>query len=154
VSTSELFHVGIVVPDIEAALQHFSDLLGIVWGPVVVVDAHDVRDRDGNDLSVPTTLCYSTSPPYLELIQETPGTVWMCNEHSNLHHIGFWSDALAADSDHLVTALCPLEVCGREGGRAPVSFTYHRDPLGVRIELIDAAMRHAMEQYNFEAPSG
>jgi len=154
VSTSELFHVGIVVPDVHAALDHFSDLLGIVWGPVVAVDAHDVRDRDGSDLSLPTTLCYSTSPPYLELIQETPGTVWVCNEHSNLHHIGFWSDALTADSDHLVTSRCPLELCGREGGQVPVSFTYNRDPLGVRIELVDAAMRPAMEQYNFVAPSG
>ena len=152
-STSELFHVGIVVPDLEAALAHFTDLLGIGWGPVVAIDAHDVRDADGNDLSLPTTLCYSTSPPYLELIQETPGTVWVCNEHSNLHHIGFWTDALDADSDHLVAARCPLELCGREGGRVPVSFTYNRDPLGVRIELIDAAMRPTMEQYNFSAPT-
>jgi catechol 2,3-dioxygenase-like lactoylglutathione lyase family enzyme len=154
VSLSELFHVGIVVPDMDAALEHFSDLLGVVWGPVVAVDAHDVRDADGNDLSLPTTLCYSTSPPYLEIIQELPGTPWVCNEHSNLHHIGFWTDALPTDSDHLLSAQCPLELSGREGGRVPVSFTYNRDPLGVRIELVDAAMRPAMEQYNFVAPSG
>ena len=153
-STSQLFHVGIVVPDVEAALEHFSDLLGIVWGPVVAIDAHEVRDRDGNDLSLPTTLCYSTSPPYLELIQETPRTVWVCNEHSNLHHIGFWTDALETDSNHLVAARCPLELCGRDAGQVPVSFTYNRDPLVVRIKLVDSALRPAMEQFNFVATNG
>ena len=103
---------------------------------------------------MPTTLCYSTAPPYLEIIEETPGTVWVCNEHSNLHHIGFWTDALEADSGTLVAARCPLELCGRDGGQVPVSFTYNRDPLGVRIELVDAALRPAMEQFNFAAPSG
>jgi catechol 2,3-dioxygenase-like lactoylglutathione lyase family enzyme len=153
VGLSELYHVGIVVPDMEAALKHFSDLLGIVWGPVIEVDAHDVRDADGNDLSLPTTLCYSTSAPHLELITEVPGTPWVCNEYSNLHHIGFWTDALEADSEHLVTAHCPLELCGREPGRVPAMFTYNRDPLGVRVELVDAALRPGMEQFSFVAPS-
>jgi hypothetical protein len=35
-----------------------------------------------------------------------------------------------------------------------VSFTYNRDPLGVRIEFVDAALRPAMEQFNFVATNG
>jgi hypothetical protein len=34
---------------------------------------------------------------------------------------------------------------GRPGASAPASFAYHRDDdLGIRIELVDAAMREAM----------
>jgi hypothetical protein len=78
------------------------------------------------------------------LIQEVPGSIWSCNEHSNLHHIGFWSDDLVADADRLSTVGCPLQLCGRSAAEAPVTFSYHRNELGIRIELVDATMREAM----------
>jgi catechol 2,3-dioxygenase-like lactoylglutathione lyase family enzyme len=150
-SRSELYHVGIVVPDLESARERFSALLGLGWGPVVE-GLVEVRDAGGNDLVVPNRICYSTEPPYLELIEETPGTIWVCNEYSNLHHIGFFSDSLVADSVDLASVRCPLELQGRDGTHAPVNWTYHRDPLGVRIEQVDVAIRPMMEQYLFRAP--
>ena len=148
-----LYHVGIVVSDIDVAKEHLGELLGITWGPVLHVDAYDVRDGDGNDLVLPNTLCYSTEPPHVELVQEVPGTVWECNEHSNLHHIGVWSDALPSDSAAYSNELrCPLQLCGHDGDTAPVQFAYHRDPLGVRIELVDVAMKPMMEEFMFKAP--
>ena len=89
-------------------------------------------------------MCYSVDDPHMELIQEVPGSIWVCNEHSNLHHIGFWSDDLAADGSALTGVGCPLQLCGRSGTDAPVSFAYHRNELGVRIEIVDAAIREAM----------
>ena len=73
-------------------------------------------------------VCYSKHPPYLELMQELPGSSLVCNEFSNIHHIGFWSDALAADSLSLVAAQCPLEMAGRNGDTAPVGYANHVDP--------------------------
>jgi hypothetical protein len=149
-----LYHVGIVVPGVESAQAHLADLLGVTWGPVVEVDAFDVRDGEGNDLVVPNKLCYSTEPPYLELVQEVPGSVWECNEHSNLHHVGVWTDALPDDSARFGELRCPLQLCGRDPERSPVQFAYHRDPLGVRIELVDVAMKPMMEEFMFSAPAG
>ncbi len=147
-----LYHVGIVVPDIEVAQAHLADLLGITWGPVLHIDTYDVRDGEGNDLVFPNTLCYSTEPPHLELVQEVPGSVWECNEHSNIQHIGVWTDALPADSATYSELRCPLQLCGHDGDTAPIQFAYHRDPLGVRIELVDAAMKPMMEEFMFKAP--
>jgi hypothetical protein len=147
-----LYHVGIVVPDVEVAKVHLGELLGITWGPVVHIDEYGVQDGDGNRIVVPNTLCYSTEPPHIELVQEVPGTVWECNEHSNLHHIGVWSDALPADSPTYSELRCPLQLCGHDADTAPVQFAYHRDPLGVRIELVDIAMKPLMEEFMFEAP--
>ncbi len=122
-----------------------TELLGVVWGPVLHLDTADYRDGDGADLVLPTTLCYSVGEPCLELIPEVPGTVWVRNEHSNLHHIGVWSDDLQSDSVSMTGAGCPLQLCGREGGDAPRAFAYHRDDaLGVRVELVDASMRDSM----------
>ena len=93
VTLEQYFHVGIIVPDLLAARTHLSDLLGTEWGPVMDNEIA-VRDADGGELTLPNRICYSTSPPHIELILETPGTPWVCNEHSNLHHIGFFSGTL------------------------------------------------------------
>jgi catechol 2,3-dioxygenase-like lactoylglutathione lyase family enzyme len=152
VSLSELFHVGVVVPDLDAARARFTELLGARWGPVLENDI-EIRDADGNDLVVPNRICYSTEPPYFELIHEVPNTPWVCNEHSNLHHVGFFSDALAADSDGLRAAACPRELLDGHGSAPPSRFTYHRDDdLGVRIELVNAELRALMEQHVFHPP--
>ena len=45
-----LYHVGIVVPDVETAQAHFTELLGIEWGPVLVTEAFDIRDGEGLSL--------------------------------------------------------------------------------------------------------
>ena len=94
-SLSELFHVGIVVPDLDAGCARFTELLGVQWGPVMENDI-EIRDGRGHDQVVPNLIRYSTSAPYVELIQETPGTPWVCNDFSNLHHIGYFSDRLVA----------------------------------------------------------
>jgi hypothetical protein len=80
----------------------------------------------------------------IELVQEVAGSIWVRNEYSNLHHIGFWSDDLGADGSELAGAGCPLQLCGRSADDAPVSFAYHRNELGVRIELVDATLRETM----------
>jgi len=148
------YHVGIIVPDIDAAREQFTAQLGVTWGPVLRLPDTDYRDHTGADLVLPTTFCYSVDEPRLELIEEVPGTVWVCNEHSNLHHIGFWSDDLAADSGGLTGVGCPLQLCGRAGDDAPATFAYHRNELGVRIEIVDAANRGVMGSFLFQPDEG
>ena len=147
------YHVGIVVPDLQAARARLSGQLGVVWGPVLRLDPVEYRDGAGRDLALPTAFCYSVGEPCLELIQEQAGTVWECNPHSNLHHLGFWSGDLVEDSATLDPA-CPLQLCGRSGEEAPVQFAYHRDDeLGIRIEVVDASMRDVMS-FLFEPDHG
>ncbi len=152
VSLGNFFHVGIVVRDLDAARARLTALLGVGWGPVVESDI-PVRHRDGTELSVRNCICYSTEPPRLELIVEVPGTPWVCNEHSNLHHLGYFSGAVAAEADRLAAAACPLEIMGGHGGGPPDGWAYYRDPLGIRIELVDEALRAPMEQFMFRSPS-
>ncbi len=143
-SLSPHYHVGIVVPDLAEAQVQLGRQLGVTWGPVLHLDQVEYRDDSGRDLVLPTTICYSVEPPHLELIQEVPGSVWVCNNYSNLHHIGFWSDDLGADGADLTTSGCPLQLCGRAGDNAPVSFAYHRNDLGVRVEIVDSSMGEVM----------
>jgi catechol 2,3-dioxygenase-like lactoylglutathione lyase family enzyme len=150
-SLTEYFHVGIVVPDLEAARARFTELLGVEWGPVMVNDI-DIRDGDGVERVVPNKICYSTSSPYLELIEEVPGSPWVCNEHSNLHHIGVFSGSLVDESGRFHAAQCPLEWMDGHGSGPPEIWAYHRDPLGVRIEIVNDELRPMMEQFMWRAP--
>jgi hypothetical protein len=147
------YHVGIIVADLDVARARLTELLGVRWGPVIRLDAVEYRDADGNDIDLPTAMCYSSGDFSLELIEETPDTVWVRNPHSNLHHLGYWSERFEADSGELGDSMCPLEIAGRRGAHAPAVFTYqHDDVLGIRIELVDAATREAMAPM-FEAES-
>jgi hypothetical protein len=148
--SSEHYHVGIVVPDLEPALVKLTELIGVTWGPIVETAELAIRDASGRDLEVPNRICYSTSAPYIELIEEAVGTVWECNPFSNLHHIGFWTEDLTGDSTRFSTSQCPLQICGRDGVIAPTTFAYHRDPLGIRIELVDVAIKPFMEDSLFK----
>ena len=141
---SRYYHVGIIVPNVAEARLELSRRLGVTWGPTLHLEAADYRDRSGRDIVLPTTMCYSVEEPHLELIEEVPGSVWVCNDHSNLHHLGYWSDDLTSDSADLVGSGCPMQLCGRGGDSAPVAFAYHRIESGVRIEIVDASMRDAM----------
>jgi Glyoxalase/Bleomycin resistance protein/Dioxygenase superfamily len=141
---SPYYHVGIIVTDVAAARVTLTEQLGVEWGPIMHLDAIELRNGAGDDVSLPNTLCYSVDAPHLELIEEVPGSVWVRNEHSNLHHIGMWSGDLPADSARIAGMGCPLQLCGRAGDAAPVSFAYHGHELGIRIELLDAGLQEAM----------
>jgi hypothetical protein len=144
VQPTDLYHVGIVVPKLEDGQAHFADLFGVRWAPVVEVPTA-VRRADGSVATVDLRLVYSVDAPHLELIEAVPGSIWVLNPHSNLHHIGFWSDDLRGDGVRLQGGGCPLEVMGDSGGTEPLFWSYHHDRLGVRVELVDAALRPGME---------
>lgn len=138
------FHVGIVVSDLEAARRHLTELLGVGWTPIdespCPVDAGDRRRL------VPLRATYSTSAPYLELIEEVPGTVWVTNEYSNLHHLGFWSTDLVGDVARFEASGCPLSMAGYTPRRPPPAvYAYHVDPIGVRFELVTDKWRPVLE---------
>jgi hypothetical protein len=144
VITPEHFHVGIVVADMDEAKRSLSESLGIEWLPTRFSSC-PVADDEGARI-VPLKMSYSASPPFIELIEEVPGTVWVTNEHSNLHHIGFWSSDLAGDLPSLVSSGCPIEIVGfTKEQRSPARYSYHTHPLGVRIEIVDTGSRQILQ---------
>ena len=138
------FHVGLIVPELEPALAQLGDLLGLTW-----LDPFDgevgMHLADGGEQTLHLRFAYSREEPRLEVIEGIPGTPWAYDERgSNLHHLGFYADDLSAESERVASTWCPMEACavGPEGVR-PASFAYHAKG-GLRIELVDAALRSLM----------
>jgi Glyoxalase/Bleomycin resistance protein/Dioxygenase superfamily len=138
VQRSELFHVCIVVPQIDTAREHLMQLLGVEWGPVrrfpFPYRRADLTEAVVDDF----TLCYSLGAPHLELVEGRPGSPWECNDTSNLHHIGYLVDDMQASSAHLAATACPMGAHGLDGSGV-LGWSYHHDELGFRVEIIDAA---------------
>lgn len=137
-----LYHIGLIVADLEAAAAEFSALLGLEWA-VPRERQLRVKTPDG-DADVGFRFTYSRAAdgaPMIELVQGWPDTPWWVaeGEPAVLHHIGFWSDDLAADAGRLEEAGARIEMqlVNRDG--TPRLFTYQRLRSGPLIELVDVA---------------
>jgi hypothetical protein len=141
---TDQFHAGIVVEDFEAALADLSELFGYVWCEPISVSTPVVLPT--GDLTLHLTFTYSMTSPRLEVIRCVPGTLWTPVVGSGIHHLGYWSDDVAADSSRLVERGYAAEATGvRPDGLA--GWAYHRGPAGPRIEIVSRQLQPALEQY-------
>jgi len=137
------FHVGVVVPDLDAELDRLTALFGYEWSDEVALTTR-VRFPSGED-DVEVRFRYSKNAPRLEIIQQRPGTLWMPVEGSGLHHLGYWSDDVAADGDALLAAGYSVEVEGVDES-GPPAWAYYGATDRPRIELVSTTLRPFMEQ--------
>jgi hypothetical protein len=130
-----LYHMGLVVPGIGAAMARLSDQLGLTWAPVRTFPVR-VADGGRSPVSLDVQATYShQGPPYFELIEAIGDGIWSPAQAGQLHHLGIFVDDVAAEvrrleAEGFVTELHGVLPDGGLGG--PV---YLRNSLGVRIEL-------------------
>lgn len=140
---SDQFHFGIVVDDLESTLDQLTELFGYEWcaeigGPTTVAFP------DG-EAEVNLRFVYSATSPRVEVIRAVPGTPWV-PAASGVHHLGYWSDDVAADSADLVRAGYVTEAVGKRPDGTPY-WTYNRSPEGLLVELVSRAIQPSLEQY-------
>jgi catechol 2,3-dioxygenase-like lactoylglutathione lyase family enzyme len=140
------FHVGIVVPQLEAACDRFSELLGLTWHDTVETSMRMRVEATGEVQTVALRAIFTREEPHLELIEAIPGTLWTLAPDGGpaLHHLAFWTPDLVAESERLDAANCPLEACmPRADDGRPTAYAYHLER-SLRFELIDQAMKAGM----------
>jgi hypothetical protein len=138
------FHVGIVVNDLDAALTDFAALFGHEWCPKLSVSTPVVLP-DG-EATLDLVFTYSRTEPRVEVIQSMPGTLWMPAEGSGIHHLGYWSDDVAADAALLTARGYAAEATGARPDGTAV-WAYHRSASGPRIEIVSRDIAAGLEQY-------
>jgi hypothetical protein len=124
------FQVGVVVPNLERAMEELTRGLGVQWMAP--------QDRQSGPYRLRVT--FSRDAPYIELIEGSPGSPWDTTHGPHLHHLGFWADDIETDKQRLAEAGMSVEL----EGNAPFGggWSYHRGPhSGFRIELCDVAGR-------------
>jgi hypothetical protein len=130
-SVQNYFHVGYVVSDLDEAMEQLTVSAGLSWASTRTLPT-TLRTPAG-EVSATVCLTYSVQgPPYLELIEEQPGTIWG-NEHRGFHHLGYWSGRFADDIGTLTRAGFEFEAgaVDERRGADPIRLlarTAHRTP--------------------------
>jgi hypothetical protein len=140
----DLYHTGIVVEDFEGTLDQLSTLFGYRWGEEMR-STNPVQLPSGEIVMWESAFVYSLNGPRLEILRAQPGTVWQPSS-SGVHHLGYWSDDVAADSAALVAQGYETEIMGPGPDGVPL-YTYNKHPTGPRIELVTRAVLPMFEQY-------
>ncbi|MFC4502871.1 MULTISPECIES: VOC family protein [Streptomyces] len=141
---ADQFHIGLVVDDVDSAAAELSALLGYEWCEEIGGEARVVLP-DGGDALVDLRSVYSMSTPRIELVPGVPGTLWQPAD-SGIHHLGYWSDDVAADSAELARRGHAAEALGvRPDGTA--YWAFHHGPGGPRIELVTRTLQPVLERY-------
>ncbi|OYU34806.1 VOC family protein [Novosphingobium sp. PASSN1] len=131
----DLYHIGIVVDDFDAACEDYARSLGLTWSPVIEVGM-DVWLAGQGIKHLDFKAVYSVEAPHIEIVQAIPGTPSVPVPGRPMHHLGYWSDDLAADSQRLEALGNPRIMCPLAEGK-PVGFVFHALPDGTLIELVD-----------------
>jgi hypothetical protein len=135
-----LFHIGVIVPDMQRGLEDIARRFGASFPEPRQAQVR-VRYR-GAETQVPVTFAYSRQgPPYIEVIQAVPGTVWAAGAGSRIHHLGVFVNDIEDEIGRLQAEGFEYEAAslGQDGSMQGAQ--YINNDLGIRLELIRGETR-------------
>jgi hypothetical protein len=138
-----IMHNGYVVRDIEAAMRHWVEVLGV--GPWFYIEHLLVTDFQykGQPSAVDLSIALAHSGPLLvELIQQRNDAPSMYHDflnagHEGLHHVGYGTDRFEANLSRMLGAGYQVGQSGRVGQRWPFVYLLTEAHLGTVVELLD-----------------
>ncbi len=134
----DLYHTGIVVPDLDAAMARFTGLAGYRW---IAPMSYTLPFRTATGTrELASTIVYSVQAPYIELVQEVPGTPWVAAPGNAVHHLGYFTDNLVQTAQLLEDSGFSFEMTADVPGSELALFAYYVDADGTRIEIVDRAL--------------
>lgn len=137
-----IYHTGVRVPDVDAAMAEMGASLGITWARVQFTPTRSVWTPQRGLEEVELTFVYSCEgPQHIELLTGSPGSVWDCGDQPGLHHVGVWSDDIAGDVERLLASGWGVAAAGRAPEDGFGSFAYVVPPSGMIVELVAAASK-------------
>lgn len=143
-----LYHTGIRVPDLDAAMSEMGPMLGVTWAAVRETDAQSVWTPDRGQHAVPLRYVYSCEgPQHVELLEGVPGSVWYGGDEPGVHHVGIWVDDVGAETRACVDAGWTVAAAQSSPEDGYGVFTYVVPPSGPIIELVAAALEPSFETW-------
>ncbi len=134
----DLYHTGIVVSDLDAAMARLSALAGYRW---ITPMSYTLAFRTATGThELTSTFVYSLQAPHVELIQEVPGSPWTAAPGNAIHHLGYFTDDLAETARTLEDNGFTFEATADTSPPDLALFAYFVDTVGTRIEIVDRAL--------------
>lgn len=144
----QAYHHGVRVPNLDAAMAELGESLGITWCEPQEREQQVWLPGTGQT-TVPLRFTYSAGdgPQHIELLEGAPGSIWDGREQPGLHHMGVWSDDVAADTQRMVDAGWTVALAQRGPDENYGAFTYVVPPSGLIVEFVWSAIRPMFERW-------
>lgn len=142
----ELYHVGIVVHDLDDGMRRFGDLLGV--GRWVEFETAMPSRYRGAEVTAGARAAYGDAgPTYVELVQPTGGRwtaqAFLEERGEGVYHLGYWVDDMPDAIRRAEGAGLGVDWAAEADG---VPFVAYLDAVGgVHIELVAASVRPIIE---------
>jgi hypothetical protein len=137
--SEDLYHTGIVVPDLDAAMARYTALAGYQWIKPLSYTL-PFRTASAGTREFTSTIVYSMNSPHIELIQEVPESPWVAAPGNSVHHLGYFTDNLTDSARSLQDNGFTFEATAAVAGSELALFAYYVDSFGTRIEIVDRAL--------------
>jgi catechol 2,3-dioxygenase-like lactoylglutathione lyase family enzyme len=141
------FHVGILVNDMEKAIERFSDILKLSFMPPAVAHV-DHFEEDGRTTELDLRITWAREgPPFVELL-ESQGEGLYGAQNEGLHHIGIYDPDCEGLMEELVGKGLRREATQwTPDQRIIAAYTAPGELYGTRLEFIDASRREQMDAW-------
>ena len=142
-----LFHTGVRVPDLAAAMDELGTGLGVTWAQVQHRQ-QGIWMPDGGLRTVALEFTYSCEgPQHIELLHGEPGTFWDTVSAPGVHHLGVWADDIAAETTRLIDLGWTLVGAGQSPEDGYGAFTYLQRPGDLILELVWGALEPMFQRW-------
>ncbi len=135
-TATNMYHVGVLVEDLDAAMARFGQVLGLTFPEPRTIHLSDLVEY-GETVVRDLRVVYSNEgPPFLELIEAQDGGLWGHQHGEGLHHIGMWQDGLEARMAEMQAAGLPAEAVVTIDGTLIAAYLPPGPVHNTRIELV------------------
>lgn len=144
-----IFHTGIRVPDLDAAMLELGAALDVTWAAPMSAPAQSAWTPEHGQQFLPLRFTYSCAgPQHIELLEGPPGSIWDGRERPGVHHVGVWVDDVAEATKRSIDAgwVCRLAQVSPDEGFG--TYTYVEPPgSAMLVEYVSSAVRPRFERW-------
>lgn len=143
-----IYHTGIRVHDIDAAMAEMGESMGVTWATVQHNPGQGVWTPEHGFRQVELTFVYSCEgPQHIELLQGVPDTPWFAGDAPGVHHVGLFVDDVAAETQRCVDAGWTVAAAGASPDDGYGAYTYVVPPSGPIVELVASYVEDFFQQW-------
>ncbi|MCX5388220.1 antibiotic biosynthesis monooxygenase [Streptomyces sp. NBC_00083] len=141
------FHVGIVVPDLPAAIARYSEVFGIEFTEPATFKVPRLEDPEPHPFELVCAFS-KTGAPYYELIQADGDGIVSAENAGKILYYGVWEDDMAGRLDILKKQGVGVDALFRkDADSTPFAVITAPDLMGARIEYVDTGDRGPIDEW-------
>jgi catechol 2,3-dioxygenase-like lactoylglutathione lyase family enzyme len=141
------FHVGIIVPDLAAAIARYEEVLGIRFTEPATLQVPCIEDPNPHEGQLISA--YSmTEPPYYELLQAAGDGITSLKLAGQILYYGLWETDMAARLKTLEQQKIGLDAAFKmDANGLPFAIITEPILMGARIEYVDISNKPIIEEW-------